>query len=164
VKNGARLRGFATVKLRNGHLVHDVVAHSSNGGAWAALPSKPMIDRDGRVMRDAGSGKIKYAPVLEWPDQATSERFSAAVVALVEAQHEGGPISAVPLQSDACAVTPACRVEHRASDPGFGLLGGQRPGAAAAGSAASRARASRSICKAALAPANRASRHSASHS
>lgn len=81
------LRGFASVRLRNGLAIHDVVVHTSHARSWASLPSKPMLDRSGTALRDSETGKLRYAPILEWPDRATANRFSDAVVALVEQEH-----------------------------------------------------------------------------
>ncbi|MBL6079701.1 hypothetical protein JMJ56_16910 [Belnapia sp. T18] len=83
------LRGFADVKLSSGLIVHEIVVHAANGKAWANLPSKPMIGRDGQVMRDPTTGKPKYNPILEWTDRPTADRFSAAVIDLIEASHPG---------------------------------------------------------------------------
>jgi hypothetical protein len=83
------LRGFADVKLSSGLIVHEVVVHTSSGRSWASLPSKPMIGRDGQVMRDPTTGKIKYSPILEWSDRPTADRFSAAVIDLIELEHPG---------------------------------------------------------------------------
>jgi hypothetical protein len=47
---------------------------------------KPLVDRDGRAMLDA-RGKQRFAPVLEWSDQAAADRFSQAVVDAVRAEH-----------------------------------------------------------------------------
>ncbi|WP_052215206.1 hypothetical protein [Belnapia sp. F-4-1] len=83
------LRCFAGVRLPNGLAIHDIAVHTSNGKSWVNLPSKPMVDRDGQVMRDPTTGKPKYTPILEWPDRATADRFSVAVIDAIEAQHPG---------------------------------------------------------------------------
>ena len=58
---------------------------TSHGKAWATVPSKPVLDRDGKQVEV--SGKRQYAPILEWRDRDLADRFSVAVVALVEAEH-----------------------------------------------------------------------------
>jgi hypothetical protein len=83
------LRGFADVKFPNGLTVHEVVVHTSNGRSWVNLPAKPMLGRDGQAMRDPTTAKLKYSPILEWADRATADRFSAAVVDLIEAEYPG---------------------------------------------------------------------------
>jgi hypothetical protein len=83
------LRGFADIRLSNGLTIHDISIHTANGRAWASLPSKPMLGADGVAKRDDTTGKVKYVPILEWPDRQTADRFSAAVIDAIEAQHPG---------------------------------------------------------------------------
>ncbi len=83
------LRGFAVVRLSSGLTIHNVAVHTSSGCSWASLPSKPMLDADGAAKRDKATGRIKYLPILEWPDRATADRFSATVIDAIEAQHPG---------------------------------------------------------------------------
>ena len=47
--------------------------------ALGGAPAKPQV-KDGEVVKDA-TGKIAYAPVLEFTDWPTREAFSNAVVA-----------------------------------------------------------------------------------
>lgn len=79
------LRGFATVRLPIGLTISDIPVCASHGKVWASLPSKPTLDRDGRHI--AEGGKKKYAPILQWNDRVTTDRWSAAVVDLVRQQH-----------------------------------------------------------------------------
>jgi hypothetical protein len=83
------LRGFAAVRLRNGLLINDVTVHTSHGKAWASLPSKPIVGADGQAQRDRETGKLRYVPILEWPDRSVADRFSAAVIDAIEAQYPG---------------------------------------------------------------------------
>src|SRR4051812_33969391 len=80
------LRGFATVRLLIGLVIADIPVCTSHGKTWASLPSKPILDADGRYMVDA-SGKKRYASILQWSDRATANRWSANIVALVRAAH-----------------------------------------------------------------------------
>jgi hypothetical protein len=84
ISKGA-LRGFATVELPIGLTISDVPVLTSNGKSWAALPAKPVLDPDGPHART--DGKPVYAAILHWRDRALSDRFSAAVVDLVNAAH-----------------------------------------------------------------------------
>jgi len=79
------LRGFATVRLPNGLVITDVTVCVSHGKTWASLPSKPVLDRDGRHVEEGG--KKKYASILSWSDRDTADRWSAAVVDLVRQYH-----------------------------------------------------------------------------
>jgi hypothetical protein len=74
------LRGFARVRMPSGMVLHDVAVHQQNGTAWASPASKPMIGRDGTVMRDT-TGKIQYTPVVAFTSRELRDRFSASVVA-----------------------------------------------------------------------------------
>jgi hypothetical protein len=81
------LLGFAAVELPTiGLKVHDIPVLASHNKIWASLPSKPQIDRDGQHKRDV-NGKPVYAAILEWRDRDLSDRFSAAVVALIHAEY-----------------------------------------------------------------------------
>ncbi len=83
------LRGFASVRLGAALKIHDIAVHRhSEGRAWAALPSKPVLMQDGSVKR-GDNGKPVYAPILEWADRAASDRFSEAVIAAIEAGNPG---------------------------------------------------------------------------
>jgi hypothetical protein len=52
----------------------------------AALPSRPMLDADGRQVVNH-SGKKQYCALLGWRDRDLADRFSAAVVDAVRAAH-----------------------------------------------------------------------------
>jgi hypothetical protein len=80
------LRGFATIELPIGLKISDIPVLVSHGKAWASLPSKPQLDKDGQHKRDV-NGKPAYAPILEWRDRDLSDRFSAAVIDLIRASH-----------------------------------------------------------------------------
>jgi len=84
VKNS--LRGFATVELPIGLKISDIPVLVSNGKAWAALPSKPVVDKDGQHKRDV-NGKPQYGTLFEWAYRDLSDRFSQTVIALVRAEH-----------------------------------------------------------------------------
>src|SRR3954471_13692535 len=69
VKNS--LRGFASVELSIGLVLTHVPVLVSHGKAWAALPSKPVLDREGRQAEV--DGKRQYAPILEWRDRSLAD-------------------------------------------------------------------------------------------
>lgn len=88
VATGA-LIGFADIELLAGLLIHDCpVFRAKDGSAWATLPSKPVVDRDGRQKADA-NGKRQFAPMLEWRSRELGNRFSPAVIALIEQGYPG---------------------------------------------------------------------------
>ena len=79
------LRGFANVELPNGLQIDNCAVCISNGKAWASLPSRPQLDRDGRHIEK--DGKKQYAALLRWPDRDSADRWSDAAVELVRAAH-----------------------------------------------------------------------------
>ena len=79
------LRGFAVIKMPGGLTISDIPIHSSHGKCWASLPSKPVLDPEGRHVERAG--KKQYVSMLSWTDRATADRWSAEVVALVREHH-----------------------------------------------------------------------------
>jgi hypothetical protein len=85
VKNS--LRGFATVELPIGLKIVDCPVLVSNGKAWASLPTKPVLDRDGKHVKP--DGKPQYSAILEWKSRGLADRFSEAVVELVRQTHPG---------------------------------------------------------------------------
>jgi len=79
------LRGFASVELPIGLVINDCPICASSGKTWAALPSKPVLDRDGKHV-EAG-GKRQYSAILLWENRDRSDRWSQAVVDLVRAEY-----------------------------------------------------------------------------
>lgn len=82
------LLGFATVRLGRSLTIKDVGLHRSGDRAWAGMPAKPMLGQDGHAKMNE-TGKIQYVSILEWASKEASDRFSEAVFAAVEAEHEG---------------------------------------------------------------------------
>jgi hypothetical protein len=74
------LRGFASIELPNKLTIVDCPVHLANGRAWASLPAKAAIDRDGRQI--VVDGKPQYVAIFKWGDRDLADRFSDAVVAL----------------------------------------------------------------------------------
>lgn len=61
-----------------------MMLRGDSGGEWVNLPSRPMLDRDGKQMlRD--DGKKSYAEIFKWKDRAAKDAFSTAAVAAIEA-------------------------------------------------------------------------------
>lgn len=82
------LRGFASVTLAIGLDIDDVAVHATGSRTWVSLPGRPMLDGDGRALRD-DSGKIRYALPLRWSTHDLASAFGQRVVALVRAAHPG---------------------------------------------------------------------------
>ena len=79
------LRGFVTISMPSGMIVHEVSIMQSNGRAWASPPSKPMI-KDGKTLVD-DNGKTKYVPLIEFISKSVRDRWSSAVIAALLAKH-----------------------------------------------------------------------------
>ena len=53
---------------------------------WASPPSKPMVDRNGVVLKDE-AGKVKYSPIVELTSKEIRNRWSSAVIDAMRAAH-----------------------------------------------------------------------------
>jgi hypothetical protein len=82
-----RLLGFGSVELPIiGLYIFEVPVLQGRAGIWAALPTRPKVNDEGRVLRDV-DGRPAYARVLGWRTKRLEEAFSSKVVALVQASH-----------------------------------------------------------------------------
>jgi len=81
------LRGFIDIELGIGLQITEASLHVSHGKAWVGLPSKPVLDADGRHL--VQNGKKQYRAILAWRNKRLSDAFSRAVVALVIERHPG---------------------------------------------------------------------------
>jgi hypothetical protein len=83
------LIGFADLELPSGLALFECpIFRAKDGNAWVALPSKPVVDRNGKQQTDI-NGKRQFAPVLEWRSRELANQVSAAVVALIERAYPG---------------------------------------------------------------------------
>ncbi len=80
------LLGFAKVEFPSGMVIADVTILKGERGPWAAPPSKPMVGRDGTVMKD-DAGKVKYSPIIEFTSKEIRNRWSDAVIEAMRAAH-----------------------------------------------------------------------------
>ena len=80
------LRGFARVRLPSGLILHDTAIHERDGKACASPASKPMLSRDGTVVRDA-AGKTQYVPIISFAPREIRDRFSSAVIEAMRSAH-----------------------------------------------------------------------------
>lgn len=85
-RSGA-LRGFATIETPSGLVFHETGVFEQGGRWWAAPASKPMVGRDGTVLKDE-RGKVRYAPVVTFTEKGRRDLWSASVV---EALHGAYP-------------------------------------------------------------------------
>jgi hypothetical protein len=82
------LVGFASVELSNGLQIMDLVVIAKGGKCWVNMPGKARLDSNGVPLRDAG-GRILYDAVGRWNSRELGNRFSVAVIQLIERHHPG---------------------------------------------------------------------------
>ena len=80
------LVGRARIWLPPGLEVSDVAVFEKDGRRWAQFPAGPMRDRDGHPLTDA-NGRIRYRSSIRWENRQLQERFSAALVQLIQQGH-----------------------------------------------------------------------------
>jgi hypothetical protein len=83
------LIGRARVRLPSKLEIGDIGLFEKDGQRWAHLPSEPMRDGAGQVMKNQ-TGKVRYRSAIRWANRDLQEAFRGALIELVEAQH--GPI------------------------------------------------------------------------
>jgi hypothetical protein len=89
VKN--TLRGFVSGRLDFGDGIAldlaDLTIHQSGEKRWVGWPAKPLIDRDGQVMRHE-NGKVRYSsPLVRPADRGVAARLEAAILTAVRRAH-----------------------------------------------------------------------------
>jgi hypothetical protein len=88
------LIGRATALLPNGLQIADIGIFSKDDRRWAQLPAEMQRDYAGQPLKDE-RGKVRYRSPLKWTTRELQDGFSAALVALIEAEHGaldgGGP-------------------------------------------------------------------------
>jgi hypothetical protein len=80
------LLGFARIEMPSGMIVSDVTVLNGQTGPWPSPPSKPMVGRDGAVMKD-DNGKVRYVPIIDFKSKEMRNRWSAAVIEAMRAAH-----------------------------------------------------------------------------
>jgi hypothetical protein len=73
VKNS--LRGFFDVQLPSGLKLNGCMLHEKEGRRWSGLPSREYVKPD---------GSKSWAPIVEIPDRADRDKFTAGFLPLVE--------------------------------------------------------------------------------
>jgi hypothetical protein len=83
------LLGRAKVRLPNQLEIDGIDVFQKAERRWAQMPSEVMRDRNGYPLKDEHR-KSRYRLPLRWETRDLRDRFSEALIALIEVQH--GPI------------------------------------------------------------------------
>ena len=65
------LRGFLTLTLPSGLVIHDCTFHERDGSRWIGLAARQFKKED---------GSIGYAPLIEFTSSESRQRFQAAAL------------------------------------------------------------------------------------
>jgi hypothetical protein len=76
------LQGFCNLRLPSGICLNDLTLHQKGDRRWVGPPGKPQIE-DGRVRIGEG-GKKLYTPVVEIPDRAIRDLFTAEALVAID--------------------------------------------------------------------------------
>jgi hypothetical protein len=92
------LRGWATVLMPSGMILHDVGVFHDRGSdrSWVSAPSKPMIGRDGVQLRATTNAKLLYTPVITFETATIYRKFSDSVIAALRLAYP----QALPLETE----------------------------------------------------------------
>ena len=80
------LVGRAAALLPNGLQISEIGIFTKEGRSWTQLPAEVMRDAEGQPLKD-DRGKTRYRSPLKWRTRELQDAFSAALVALIEAEH-----------------------------------------------------------------------------
>jgi hypothetical protein len=93
------LRGFLSVQLSSGLILHECAVHVAGSRSWVAPPSRPWV-RDGQLVLDMVTGKPKWQPLVEFSTHGVRSSWSRQILraldethpeVLAEATEEGRP-------------------------------------------------------------------------
>ncbi len=98
------LIGKAKIMLPNGLEIDNVrLFRRADGASWAQMPSEMMRDGDGLPIKD-NNGRTRYRTLIRWRSKDLQERFSAALIELIEESTRPG---AAPLPRPAASPRPS---------------------------------------------------------
>jgi hypothetical protein len=83
------LRGFMTLILSSGLVLHECSYHVQGSKRWVGLPGRPQLEADGRHRVDPNTGKKAYTAVVEISGKAARERFQRAALIAIDRLLEG---------------------------------------------------------------------------
>jgi hypothetical protein len=75
------LRGFLSINLPSGLVIHNCTLHQKNGSRWLGLPARQYVKDD---------GSTSYTPLIEFATKDARQRFQAAALEAVDHFLDGG--------------------------------------------------------------------------
>jgi len=84
------LKGFFSLELPSGLVLHECTLHQKNDRRWIGLAAKPQLNPDG-TPRIGDKGKPLYSPIVEVPDPARRESFQRAAITAIQKLIREGP-------------------------------------------------------------------------
>ena len=69
------LRGFLSLELPSGMIIHGCTVHEKNGARWIGLPARQFQKPD---------GEKSWSPLIEFVSKDSREKFQAAALAAVD--------------------------------------------------------------------------------
>jgi hypothetical protein len=82
------MAGFAKANV-SGLIIDRITVFAKDGRRWCQLPAEPVRNAAGEYLYDS-SGKKRYMSRLSWADRDLQQRWSDALIALIDDRH--GPI------------------------------------------------------------------------
>ena len=76
------LRGFLSVNLPSGMVIHNVTVHEKGEARWVGLPAREWTN---------DQGVKQYSNLIEFRDRATANKFRDAVLAALDRHLEQQP-------------------------------------------------------------------------
>jgi hypothetical protein len=74
------LRGFLSVTLPSGMMIHNLTVHEKGESRWVGLPAREWTNVEGLT---------QYAKLIEFADRATAKRFRDEVLAALDKHLSG---------------------------------------------------------------------------
>ena len=74
MRENKTLRGFFTITLPSGMVIHDCMLHKKEDRRWIGMPSREYESQ----------GERKFAPIITFVDRAAEDRFRDQVLAALD--------------------------------------------------------------------------------
>lgn len=78
------MQGLFDLELDSGMRLHDCVLHQKGDARWIALPARPALTKNGRVLLSPKDNRPVYSCCIDIPDRERRARFQEQALAAVE--------------------------------------------------------------------------------